>query len=92
MNFSSVNQLLADSRTCFSPHADWLIDLAEVEQVDSAGVALLVEWLRMAKSQQASLCFRNIPVQMQAIIEVSDLDQRLPLENTPINSSLRGGI
>jgi len=83
MTFSTVNQLLANSQTYFVSQSELLIDLTKVAQADSAGVALLVEWLRIAKCQQAVLNFRNIPAQMWAIIEVSGLEDRLPLVNAP---------
>jgi len=81
MTFSTANQLLADSRAYFASQSELLIDLTKVAQADSAGVALLVEWLRIAKCQQVALHFRNIPTQMWAIIEVSGLEERLPLVN-----------
>ena len=81
MSFASVEQLLADSLPLFADDSGLLFDLSHVEHADSAGVALLVEWLRISKQRQVQLQFRNIPSQMLAIIEVSDLQQRLPITN-----------
>ncbi len=79
MSFSSVNQLLIDSQACFKSSSMVVFDLAGVQQADSAGVALLVEWFKLAKQQQKPLQFLNIPLQMRAIVEVSDLIQHLPI-------------
>ena len=82
MNFSSVEQLLKGSITYFVAGSELLFDLGKVQHADSAGVALLVEWLRLAKEKQIRVQFRNIPPQMLAIIEVSDLQRRLPITNS----------
>ncbi len=79
MSFSTVNQLLGDGQRCLVPSSALIFDLSGVNHADSAGVALLVEWLRLARQQQVELKFQNIPQQMWSIIEVSDLDERLPL-------------
>ena len=56
------------------------IDLAGVTRSDSTGLALLVEWLRLAKAGDIRLHFHNLPPQLQAIARVSDLLPLLPLD------------
>jgi len=55
------------------------IDLQNVERADSAGVALLIEWQRIARQQQQKICFQNIPSQMLAIARLSGVDELLAL-------------
>lgn len=55
------------------------IDLSGVHYANSAGVALLVEWLAMAQSAGRSLIFANLPEQMRSIIRVAALESILPL-------------
>lgn len=55
------------------------VDLAQVERADSAGVALLVEWMMEANRRGASIRYLNMPPQMLAIARVSSLDRILPL-------------
>lgn len=81
LTFSSVSALLAESLSYFKSQDELQIDLAGVARSDTAGVALLVEWMHIAKQRDAQLFFSNIPEQMWAIIEVSDLGQRLPLSD-----------
>lgn len=50
------------------------VDLSGVEQVDSASVALLIDWLRYAKKQGKSLNISHPPEKMKDIIHVSNLD------------------
>lgn len=71
-----------DSAASFAPTLAprLTIDLAGVGRSDSAGVALLVEWLRRLdgpRGQGRVLRFINIPPQMRAIVQISDLDELL---------------
>lgn len=49
-----------------------------VRRADSAGVALLVEWLRAARASGGELHLSGLPAQMRAILAVSDLDTLFP--------------
>lgn len=55
------------------------VDLRGVERADSAGVALLVAWMRQAREKQLDIRFLNMPSQMLNIARVSGLDAILPL-------------
>ncbi len=63
-----------------APDRPLVFDLAGVTRVDSAGVALLLAWLRGARERGLELRLRNVPEQLRSIAEVSDLDALLPLE------------
>lgn len=56
-----------------------LFDLQGVVRSDSAGLALLIEWMRQAKAKNLQILFRNLPAQMWEIAKVSDLDHVIPL-------------
>jgi len=60
-------------------HDDISIDLEGVERADSAGVALLIEWQRVARRQQHTIEFQNTPSQMLAIARLSGVDELLGL-------------
>ena len=80
MGFASVLGLLAQTRELFSQgHGALEIDLAEVERVDSSGLALMIEWMRMARQQGRELQFIHLPEQLYAIARASDLDGILPV-------------
>ncbi|HEY0634256.1 MAG TPA: STAS domain-containing protein [Gammaproteobacteria bacterium] len=51
-----------------------VIDLGGVTRADSAGLALLIEWLRRVHRQGATLRFSHMPAQMHSIATVSDLE------------------
>lgn len=77
--FSTVLEVLANSEQYFRNQDRIVIDLGGVEKTDSAGLALLVEWISKAETHQKPINFVNIPRQMMDIARVSGLDQILPV-------------
>ena len=57
------------------------INLAGVVRADSAGLALLVDWLRTAAARQFTLHFENLPDQLMQIARVSELHKILPISH-----------
>jgi phospholipid transport system transporter-binding protein len=67
-----------DSGTAALARGDaWTVDLAGVTSGDSAGVAVLVEWLSVTAARGATLRYESVPPQMLAIARISDLDELL---------------
>lgn len=80
LTFATVTSLLEQSRELFSQADEAIeVDLRAVERVDSAGLALLIEWLRLAREKGLTIRFSHLPQQMKAIAAASDLDSILPL-------------
>ncbi len=52
----------------------WRLDMAAVEQVSSAGVALLLEWLKAVEKSGKTFELQNLPEHMLSIIEISGLE------------------
>lgn len=59
---------------------DLILDLSSVSRSDSAGVALLVEAMQLAKMADLKLSFSNLPPQMKDIAGVSGLLDILPIQ------------
>ena len=78
--FATVTGVLAESRGLFAQTDETIeVELGEVKRVDSAGLALLIEWMRMASAQDKAIRFINLPEQMMEIAAASDLESILPL-------------
>ncbi|QKK11888.1 MAG: STAS domain-containing protein [Pseudomonadota bacterium] len=73
LSFASVPQLEGLLEPLQRPGKETVIDLRGVKRSDSAGLALLVEWLRQTRQRGAKLTFRNIPEQMQAMARISQV-------------------
>ncbi|MFA7387206.1 MAG: STAS domain-containing protein [Thiohalobacteraceae bacterium] len=79
LSFDTVVRLRAQAEPLLDRADDIRIDLQDIARSDSAGLALLVEWMRSAGRRGKAIEFLNIPQQMLAIARVSSLDQVLPL-------------
>jgi len=55
------------------------LNLAGVTYSSSAGLALLLDWLRAAHRSGKQISVANMPVDMLALVRVSGLEQSLPL-------------
>ena len=73
LSFETVPAVLAQTEQ-FAARADLpervTIDFAAVTGVDSAVVALLLEWRRLAAARGKSLEFANLPANLLAIAEL----------------------
>ena len=53
------------------------VDLAGITSGDSAGLAVLVEWMSAARASGGSVHYEAVPAQILAIARISDLDELL---------------
>lgn len=56
-----------------------VIDLAQVEAVDSAAVSLLLAWLREAQRSSVQLCFAHVPENLLSLARLYGVADMLPL-------------
>ena len=77
VSFRTAEAILRSSDRLFKGKSDLELDLTDVSQTDSAGLALLLEWMRKAAATGCEIRFANIPEKMQAIAIASDLDDFL---------------
>lgn len=59
------------------------VDLSEVTEMDSALLALLLAWLRDAKTRQRELAFANLPEALRTIARLYGVDSLLPVAASP---------
>jgi phospholipid transport system transporter-binding protein len=78
LTFQTVpDYLLQSSAWAGGPDGDLTVNLAGVTRADSAGLALLLEWLRMTRAGGRALKFTGVPEQVGKMIEVSGLTDAL---------------
>ena len=82
LTFETVPDLYRSSAGWFEGAGELILDLAQVERADSAGLALLIEWLRRAQAANRTLRFANTPAQVQTLIRINGLQDALPNHNT----------
>jgi phospholipid transport system transporter-binding protein len=77
MVFATVAELRrAGRRVLRAGSGDAVMDLARVQQADSAGLALLIDWLAWCGAHGRRLRFENLPETLRALAVISDV---LPL-------------
>jgi phospholipid transport system transporter-binding protein len=77
LTFETAPGWYQSSSAWFKAGGDLIIDLAQVSRTDSAGLALMIEWLRRAKAANCKLRFVGIPAQVQTLIRVNGLQHAL---------------
>ena len=79
LTFETVPELWEEGERVFGDGPSLSLDLGGVTRADSAGLALLVDWLRRARECGQDVRFANIPEQMLAMARASGLDEVLPM-------------
>lgn len=80
LSFATVPQLVEAGESLFEGVDQVSVDLTNVGRSDSAGLALLVSWIRLARQQGKQLSFHQIPEQLLGLARVSGVDHILPLD------------
>ena len=83
MTFESVPGLWRQSVEVFPDEAVFQIDLTQVTHTDSAGLALLVEWLREGARRGARIELLNPPAQMLVLAGAANVEQVLTGKRGP---------
>jgi phospholipid transport system transporter-binding protein len=77
LRFDSVGPLLDIGDRAIREGHLAVIDLAGVTAGDSAGLALMIEWLSVARAIQRPLRYENIPSQLQQLARLSEVEELL---------------
>lgn len=56
-----------------------LVDLAEITQVDSSAVSMLLEWVRKAQAYGQKIRFINLPANLASLVELYDVNGLIPV-------------
>ena len=77
LHFTTVTALLRSGSEAIANGRAAIIDLAGVKDSDSSGLALLIEWLSIARAEHKSLRYENIPAQLHQLARLSDVEELL---------------
>lgn len=78
LTFATVPQLHPDGRRVIEQCTSGLeMDLSGVTRADSAGLALLVDWLAYAGTRQCALRYAHLPASIEALAGLSDVSALL---------------
>ena len=74
LTFDSVPLLWREGLPMAGGQRRVILDLAGITRTDSAGLALMIEWMRVARDQNSSIRFRNVPLQLRAIASATGVE------------------
>jgi anti-sigma B factor antagonist len=82
IDFFTEDEFRAEAeRLLAGPHIDRLIvDLTEVGVMDSSGLSLLVDLLRLCRDMDLSMTLRNVPARVIELLDLTGLDQVISVE------------
>ena len=77
LDFDSATQALARGLKVLRAGSDVEMDLSQVASGDSAGLAVLIEWLAAARAHKVRLRYTGVPAQIIAVAKISDIEELL---------------
>ena len=77
LHFTTVTALLRLGSEAIANGRAAVIDLSGVKDSDSSGLALLIEWLSIARAERKNLRYENIPTQLHQLARLSDVEELL---------------
>jgi len=77
LTFDTAERVLAASEDLFEPHTRIEVDLSGVDQTDSAGLALLLEWVTWANHTVREIRYTGTPEKILAIAKTTEVDPLL---------------
>ncbi len=73
LTIDSVSEIVDAFNGQFGDNHVCTIDLSGVKHCDSAGLAVLIHWFQQAKQQDVTLHFTQLPAQLRALAEISEV-------------------
>ena len=77
MTFDTAEQILKASEEPFEDHTQLEVDLSGVTMSDSAGLALLLEWVTWANHSVREIRFTGMPEKILAIARTTEVEHLL---------------
>ncbi len=74
LTFSTISKETVKSMSFLSSANEITLDLNQVGLTDSAGLALMVEWVKYARGKRCHAVFKNIPEQLRNLAKLSGLE------------------
>lgn len=75
LTFASIDQHTVKSFTFLKSAKEVSLDLSKVSNTDSAGLALMIEWIKYCRHNRVQLSFKNIPEQLLTLAKLSGFDK-----------------
>lgn len=77
LDFGNAARVMDEGEAAFGAHPRVEVDLADVGRVDSAGLAVLLEWAVAAREAGRVVRYCNLPSAVSALAGISDVSELL---------------
>lgn len=77
LDFANARDALRQGEQVLEPGRDGRLDLSELDRVDSAGLAVIIEWLSWYESAGTRLALDAVPEQLRDLARISELEDLL---------------
>jgi len=74
LTFSTIDKKTANAIAFLASAKEVTLDLSQVGQADSAGLALMIEWVKYARGKRCHAVFKNIPEQLRSLAKLGGLE------------------
>jgi phospholipid transport system transporter-binding protein len=75
LTFATIDKHTLTSFSFLKAASQITIDLSRVTSTDSAGLALMIEWIKYSRENRTQIAFKNIPAQLLNLAKLSGFDQ-----------------
>ncbi|MGZ8159006.1 MAG: STAS domain-containing protein [Methylobacter sp.] len=75
LTFATIDKQTLKSFSFLKAASEVTVDLSRVTNTDSAGLALMIEWIKYSRHNRTQLSFKNIPEQLLNLAKLSGFDQ-----------------
>jgi len=83
LDFDNVAMLVDQGLAKLNSANSLVLDLSGVTRANSAGLALLLEWVDQGRRRGVDLQFANLPESLLAIARISNVTDLLPIASAP---------
>lgn len=83
LTFATIDKNTVKTLTFETNGSSINLDLQKINKTDSAGLALILEWIKSARSYGVSIHLLNLPEQLLTIAKLSGLDVILTSGQNP---------
>ncbi|MDO9199407.1 lipid asymmetry maintenance protein MlaB [Rhodoferax sp.] len=75
LTFATIDKQTLKSFNFLNGAKEITLDLSRVSSTDSAGLALMIEWIKYSRDNRTHIAFKNIPEQLLNLAKLSGFDQ-----------------
>ncbi|MBX3709197.1 MAG: STAS domain-containing protein [Gammaproteobacteria bacterium] len=77
LNFSNVMSVYEKSIRQLNQSPQWIFDFSQLVSSDSSGLALIIEWVKLAKQQNKPIQLLHLSQAIMSIAKVASIDVML---------------